>query len=83
VIDVVSTAIANHGAVAGGGLAIVSAGLWLRRLQAVEMYLRVASVLLVVFGLGAVLGVVDLGRLADLARAIWQLVVPIAGVISA
>jgi len=76
-LDVVSTAIANHGAVAGGGLAIVSAGMWLRRLQALDAYLRMGSVLLILLGLGTVSGVVDLGRLAELARTLWELAAPL------
>lgn len=72
-IDAALEMVQQIGVVGAGGLSVLSLGLWLRRAQKVATYLRVAGVVAVLTGLGALAGVVNLGRLYDLGAAAYEL----------
>ncbi|NLV15188.1 hypothetical protein [Haloarcula argentinensis] len=62
-IDAVVALVQEFGLVASGGLGVLSAGLWLRRLDKVATWFRVGGLVTVLVGVGALAGVVNLGRL--------------------
>lgn len=61
--------LAEYGLLAGGGVTLAWAGLWLRRAHKVAMWIKVLGLLLLVAGVGALAGVVDVARLLELTMA--------------
>lgn len=78
-IDAALDLVREFGILAGGGIGVITAGLWLRRLQIVATWVRVASVVAVLTGAGAVAGVVDLARLWELVLAGYRMLPLVIG----
>lgn len=74
VVDQLVAWITSDGLLYGGAGGVISLGLWLRRARKLVVWIRVGSVLLVVLGVGALAGVVDLGQLVDLLTSAYELV---------
>lgn len=73
-IDVVGEIFSRFGLYAGAGVGLAYVGIWLRRAQKVALWFKLMSVLLVLTGVGAIAGVVDLGRLLELLRMAWEVI---------
>jgi len=65
--------LAQFGGIAVGGASLLSLGLWLRRAQKVATWIRMGAVVAISTGLGAIAGVVDLGRLMEILTIAWEL----------
>ncbi len=65
-MGVITGLLADYGLLAGGGLSIAWAGLWLRRAVKVADYIKFAGMVMLLTGVGALAGVVDIGRLVEL-----------------
>lgn len=72
-IDALVAMVQEFGLVAGGGVGVLSAGLWLRRLDKVATWFRVGGLVVVLMGVGALVGVVNLGRIWELLTAAYEL----------
>lgn len=66
-MNVIAGLLADYGLLAGGGVTIAWAGLWLRRAVKVADYIKLAGMIMLLTGAGALAGVVDIGRLVELA----------------
>lgn len=72
-IDAAIGLLEEFGMIGVGGFSVLSVGLWLRRAQRIADWLRMAAVVAITTGVGAIAGVVDLGRLAELLTTAYDL----------
>jgi len=72
-IDAAMGLLEEFGVIGVGGVSVLSVGLWLRRAQRIADWLRMAAVVAITTGIGAIAGVVDLERLAELLTTAYEL----------
>ena len=65
-IDALGGVVAEYGLLAGGGVTLAWAGLWLRRAYKIAQVMKFVGLVLVLAGVGAIAGVVDVGRIIEL-----------------
>lgn len=78
-IEAAVAMVQEFGLLAGGGVGVLSLGLWLRRLDKIATWFRVGGLVVVLMGVGALVGVVNLGRLWALLTAGYELLPLVLG----